>query len=381
MTGVSFLVPVRNAGSGLSDTIRSVLAQVERKRAFEIVIVDDGSTDGAVARVRREHPHAPIVLVAASGRGAAAALNRGLEVARYPLVAQVDQDVGLEPGWLKALLARMQTPDIAAVQAQYVTDRVAPVLSRVMGRDLQERYAALREETEHVCTGNVLYRAEAVRAVGGFDESLGYGYDNDMSYRLRAAGYRLLYCADAHSTHQWRKGLTGYARQQYGFGYGRMDLVAKHRGKMAGDSVSPLAMMLHPVFAAMAAACVVFALLTGSTAAWILLSLAAGLVALLTVERLFVGVRASIRFRDWVPLLFPAVHLLRDAAWVCAMVAWSVRRLSGAPAQPAHSMHPRQGVDGASPWTAAAGSTLTSPDRSARADSPALHAQRQSGAV
>ena len=60
---------------------------------------------------------------------------------------------------------------------------------------------------DHACTGNSVYRAEAVRRVGGFDESLGYGYDNDMSYRLGRAGYRLAFCRQARSTHRWRQGL------------------------------------------------------------------------------------------------------------------------------------------------------------------------------
>jgi hypothetical protein len=97
--------------------------------------------------------------------------------------------------------------------------------------------------------GNTAYRVSALAAIGFFDESLGYGYDNDVSYRLRAAGYRLVMCPDARSIHQWRDGWRAYFRQQYGFGYGRLDLVAKHRRRVAGDDVSPLSMMLHaPLF-------------------------------------------------------------------------------------------------------------------------------------
>ena len=63
--------------------------------------------------------------------------------------------------------------------------------------------------------GNSVYRASALYQVGLFDESLGYGYDNDMSYRLAAAGYRLVLCRRARSVHRWREGIRGYLVQQY----------------------------------------------------------------------------------------------------------------------------------------------------------------------
>jgi hypothetical protein len=47
-----------------------------------------------------------------------------------------------------------------------------------------------------------------------------------LSYRLRDAGYRLVFRRDAESVHRWREGLSGYLKQRYGFGYGRIDLVA-----------------------------------------------------------------------------------------------------------------------------------------------------------
>jgi cellulose synthase/poly-beta-1,6-N-acetylglucosamine synthase-like glycosyltransferase len=185
--------------------------------------------------------------------------------------------------------------------------------------------------TTHVCTGNAAYRTDALRSVGLFDESLGYGYDNDMSYRLRRAGYELKLCHDAQSVHRWREGLRGYLVQQYGFGYGRLDLVAKHPQRWRGDSVSRPMMMAHPV--------ILLAALISAGAGR--LSLAAILALALTAERLIAGVAASRRFGDPIALLFPAAHLLRDFAWVSAIVNWSARRLGRVRPHPLHSMTPR----------------------------------------
>src|SRR5204862_342543 len=116
----------------------------------------------------------------------------------------------------------------------------------------------------HACTGNSAYRAEALRTVGLFDETFGYGYDNDVSYRLREAGYRLTFCRAAESVHRWREGLLGYLAQQYGFGYGRIDLVAKHPKRVTGDSVSPAGMMMHPLVMGIAIAGLVSAALAAA---------------------------------------------------------------------------------------------------------------------
>ncbi len=351
MTGVSVVVPVHNAGVALIDTVRSILAQAAPALPLEVILVDDRSDDAAVDLVRREFPGAPLMAIEADGLGAAAAINRGLASARHPFIAQVDQDVVLGQGWLAHLLPALAECDVAAAQGQYVTDDRASLLSRVMGRDLQERYASLDADTGHVCTGNVVYRAAALRHVGGFDGSLGYGYDNDLSYRLRAAGYRLRYVPAAQSTHRWRDSLAGYVRQQYGFGYGRLDLVAKHRGRLTGDSVSPAMMMAHPVITAVA-----FGLLAsaGVLPAFAPASLNAGILLLvaLAAERAWVGARAARRFGDWVPLLFPVVHFVRDLAWVAAIAVWLIRRVAGARTHPRHSMQPRRVADDSEAETA-----------------------------
>ena len=116
-----------------------------------------------------------------------------------------------------------------------------------MGLDLAQRYDRIAGATDHVCTGNTAYSRSAIAAAGFFDESMGYGYDNDISYRLSAAGYRLVILPAARSLHHWRATAAGYLAQQYGFGYGRLDVVARHPRRVAGDSVSPAGMMAHPI--------------------------------------------------------------------------------------------------------------------------------------
>jgi cellulose synthase/poly-beta-1,6-N-acetylglucosamine synthase-like glycosyltransferase len=344
--GVSFVVPVHNGVALVRETLAAIVAQADG-RPMEIIVVDDHSGDGSPDLLRALAVDWPLQLVAAEGRGAAAAINTGVRAARNPIVCQVDQDVVLEPGWMQRLTAEFSDPAVAASQGYYTRSARASWCARAMSLDLEQRYAAISgRDTDHVCTGNSAYRREALQRVGGFDETLGYGYDNDVSYRLRRAGYRLTFCREARSAHRWREGLGGYLRQQYGFGYGRLDLVAKHPRRVTGDAVSPAAMMAHPVLMAFAIGCGGLASLIAAIGGpWTAAALAALIVvSVLAIERSAAGASAAIRYRSVVPLGFPFLHLCRDVAWVAAMAMWVARRATGRPPQPAHSMRARPAV-------------------------------------
>jgi len=345
LPGISFVVPVRNGEASLDRVLAAMLAQRDG-RDVEIIAVDDGSQDRSRAILESYAASGLIRVLDGVGLGAASAINLGIRHASHAIICQIDQDVIVHPGWLNRLLTELRDERIAAAQACYIATEGRSIWSRVMSLDLTQRYSEIQNagDVDHVCTGNTAYRASALAEVGLLDETLGYGYDNDLSYRLLNAGYRLAICPEATSTHEWRDGFVGYLRQQYGFGYGRLDLVAKHRHKIAGDDVSRLQMMLHaPV---MAGATV------GLGVAWILALLgypsvvlallSVGLIAALVVERFVAGARAAAKFHDRAGYLFAPVHVVRDLAWSGAILVWVGRRLAGRSSRPAHSMHPRQ---------------------------------------
>lgn len=335
MTGVSFVVPVLNGRRWLRDVFAALRAECG-DRPHEIIAVDDGSTDGSIPVLRRLARAGTVRLLEGPRRGAAAAINTGLREARYPVVCQVDQDVIVHRGWLAHLLSALSDPEVAAAQGHYVTARGARFWGRVMGRDLEYRYACIRgRNVDHVCTGNTAYRATALFGVGLLDEGLGYGYDNDLSYRLAAAGHRLVFCREAFSTHHWREGVRAYLQQQFGVGYGRLDVLARHPRRAGGDDVSGTMMMLHAPLTIGALGLLVVGLMPGARVLAI-----AGLVvlALLALERAVAGIRAWRRSGDAVAMAFPITHLLRDLSWAAAIALWLARRSLGRTARPGHSM-------------------------------------------
>jgi glycosyltransferase involved in cell wall biosynthesis len=339
-SGVSFVVPVYNGRRWLREALDSIDAQRDG-RPFEIITVDDGSGDGSRRSLEEAARAGRVTVVAGPGRGIAAAINAGVKHARHPIVCQTDQDVILGRGWLAALLEALDDPTVAAAQGHYCTAADARFWSRVMGRDLEQRYRAIPGAyVDHVCTGNTAYRATALHQIGLLDESLGYGSDNDLSYRLTAAGYRLAFRRDAISVHRWREDAASYLRQQYGVGYGRLDLVARHPRRASGDDVSGTVMMAHAplMLAALTALVLAAAAQLAGWSARHALGIATAILLLLFAERSVAGVLSWRRSGDAAALAFGGVHLLRDAAWAAAIVAWTVRRLAGRPTSPIQSM-------------------------------------------
>lgn len=347
-SGVSVVVPVYNGARHLPDVIEAILAQeTEPARDLEVLVVDDASTDTSREIAQRYVGTGRVRLLNGGGRGAAAALNLGIHASRYAIVCQLDQDMIPRPSWLERLLSCLESdPALGAAQGHFLADRRDGILARVSALDLKLRYAGLSGfnrtpfRADHVCTGNTLYRAEAIRKVGLFDESLGYGYDNDMSYRLGEAGYELAHCPTAVSVHRRRPGWLAYWKEQYGLGYGRLDLIEKQRKWAGGDQVSGLPMILHAagmvVAVSLAALTLVLAFLGLQ---WMIPALlATGILLISSGERFVAGIRAAWRFRDPAGALFAPVHLLRDLAWAWAVIRWSLRWCVGTPRRPQYSM-------------------------------------------
>lgn len=358
--GFSVVIPVHNGEMFLARTLAAIGSEAG-DRPYEIIAIDDHSEDASRAVLEAAVARGmPLQVLRAEQRGMSAALNMGIRAARFPLICQIDQDVTLRPGWLTALLARMADPSVAAAQGCYQAQEGSSIWQRVMALDLTLRYAAISGDSDHVCTGTTIYRRSALYQVGLFDEALGYGNDNDLSYRLTDAGHRLIIDPAARSVHEWREGLWGYLSQQYGFGYGRLDLIAKHPRRIRGDAVSPWMMLLHvPVIGVacvLVCASVVAGLVGRATEPLWLTALA--LAGAAFAERVWAALRAWRATGDRAAWHLPWVHLLRDIAWVAAGLVWCVRRVRGLASSPSHSMTARQARRPATPVDPAAARVL-----------------------
>ena len=210
--GVSFVVPVRNGARGCracspahprAGRRRAHRSRRRRRRQRRRPARHPGPRFGRRLAACDRAP--------ATGRGAAAAINAGVRAARYPIICQVDQDVVARAGLAGGAARRaLDDPTVAAAQGYYVTDPAAPLSARVMGLDLEQRYAdRRRRHGPRLHRQRALSRRRAAR-IGRFDESLRLRLRqrHELSAAARPA-YRLVSAATRAAPHQWREGLLG----------------------------------------------------------------------------------------------------------------------------------------------------------------------------
>ena len=199
---VALVIPNHNGERWLPGVLDSVAAQTVAPA--EVVVVDDGSTDGSAALVA-ERFGAVRVLELEGNRGFARAANAGFAAVTAEAVALVNTDVVLAPDWLeRAAGALAQEPRAAAVATKLVDLEDPAILysaGDVLRRDgvCEQRGRFERDggrydtpgEVFSACAAAALYRRTAVEAAGGFDERLGtYLEDVELGLRLRLAGWR-----------------------------------------------------------------------------------------------------------------------------------------------------------------------------------------------
>jgi N-acetylglucosaminyl-diphospho-decaprenol L-rhamnosyltransferase len=213
------------AGSLLLDCVQSLLAD-DGAGVPEVVVVDNGSSDGSVAAVRAAFPEV-VVVDPGANVGYAAAANRGIAATSGPVVAVGNPDLVVAPGTAAALLARFDAePDLAAVGpallnpdgSQYPSARAHASTIDAVGhaafgrffprnpftrryRHLDADWARSRD-VDWVSGALIFVRRSALDSIGGWDERyFMYMEDVDLCWRLRRLGWRVVYEPAGRATH------------------------------------------------------------------------------------------------------------------------------------------------------------------------------------
>jgi glycosyltransferase involved in cell wall biosynthesis len=207
------VVPARDAATTLQRTLECLAAQRDAPE-FEVIVVDDGSTD-ETAEIARA---AGVRLIQTEGVGSGQARNIGVREARGDVIAFTDADCFPTPGWLAAALPRLDSADLVA-------GAVAPDPSVPLGPF--DRTVWVERETGLYETANLLIRRDLFERIGGFEVWLSSngrrrGWTNPelaedvwLGWRARRAGARTAFAADAlvhHAVHP--RGASGYVSER-----------------------------------------------------------------------------------------------------------------------------------------------------------------------
>lgn len=211
---VSIVVPVHDHWGLTADCLRSIASDLSAT-GFEVIVVDDASSDQTPTRLRETVGIMNVRLD--QNVGFVRAANAGIEVARGRYVVLLNNDTVVEPGWLDALVDAVErSPDIGVVGAKlvYPDGRLQEAGGIVYedasghnyGRDQDPADPAYNfvREVDYCSGACLLVRREVLRAVGGLDTRFAPAYyeDTDLCFAARRHGYRVLYQPDAVVVHR-----------------------------------------------------------------------------------------------------------------------------------------------------------------------------------
>jgi glycosyltransferase involved in cell wall biosynthesis len=223
---LSVVVPVRDAASPIRTQLDALLAQ-DWDGEFEVVVADNGSTDGTQAVVQDYADRDPRVrLVDASDRpGVAHCRNVGIRSARAGSIAMCDADDVVHPGWVRAMGDGLREHELVTGPLDITTLNPAWVQD-TRGRAIADGPGRFgRFEFAHSC--NVGFRRALVDRVGPFDERLAAGEDVELSARCVQAGASLVYLDDAVVSYRYRDTMRGLWEQARSYGQARSELLRR----------------------------------------------------------------------------------------------------------------------------------------------------------
>lgn len=249
MLKVSVIVVVYNAIDNIKECLSSLLNQDVPVESYEILCVDNNSTDGTQEVISNYcEQWENVRLIVNPIRGIAGSRNIGIKNASYDLVAFTDSDCVAPNNWLNKLIDGFETyyakdRSVAAVGSSNIPpddqgtlyETLTVFLNTFLGSHGSVQGKRFAEDcyVPHIPTVNVLYDRQKITKVNGFDVTLGnIGEDQDLSYRLEENGFKLVYLRDCAVVHKLRPTIKSWLKNMFTYGKGRTWLMRKHPDKI-----------------------------------------------------------------------------------------------------------------------------------------------------
>ncbi|MFI1177680.1 bifunctional polysaccharide deacetylase/glycosyltransferase family 2 protein [Streptomyces melanogenes] len=227
---VSVIVPAYNERECIANTVRSLMAS---DHPIEVLVVDDGSTDGTADIV--EAMWLPNVRVIRQPNGGKpSALNNGIRHARYDIVVMMDGDTVFEPSTVRELVQPFGDPKVGAVAGNAkVGNRDSLIgawqhIEYVMGFNLDRRMYDVLGCMPTIPGAVGAFRRTALERVGGISEDT-LAEDTDVTMAMHRDGWRVVYAENARAWTEAPESVQQLWSQRYRWSYGTMQAIWKHR--------------------------------------------------------------------------------------------------------------------------------------------------------
>ena len=250
---VSVIIAAYNRKHELQELLDLLAQQTISPDLFEIIVVDDGSTDDTLFYLKHlvDSGRENLIFHYQRNQGPGAARNRGMSMASGDVFAFTDTDCRPRPNWLEELLKPFADTHVGAVGGAEEYDAHGTVLQRAIHLCMTSPFTTggIRGKTGtklaryYPRTFNMAISREAFEKTGGF-ASLYHGEDIELSFRIRQAGFALVFNERARVYHRRRDSLQGFFRQVLKMGEARVTLARLHPQMLEPLHLAPAAGIL-----------------------------------------------------------------------------------------------------------------------------------------
>jgi glycosyltransferase involved in cell wall biosynthesis len=234
---ISVVVPAFQASATIERCVRALTAQTLPREQYEVIVVDDGSSDDTAIRAEKAGAH---VLRLSRNMGPAAARNAGVAIARGETVVFTDADCEPTQAFVAALTEQLRDPLVGGSKGVYVSKQRA-LVARFVQLEYESRYrhTARHNSLDFVDTYACCFRRADITRIGGFDARLRRCEDQEMSFRLAEAGVCVRFAPAARTYHLHCDDLRSYLRKKFRIARWKVTVLRRHPRKALRDSHTP----------------------------------------------------------------------------------------------------------------------------------------------
>jgi glycosyltransferase involved in cell wall biosynthesis len=214
MKRISFIIPMKNAGKYISRCLEAIL--VEMMSGDEIIVVDNGSTDDSVSIAGQ---FKDVILLHCPDVTIGYLRNYGAKRSQGDLLAFIDADCVISPGWRAEVIRNLEAEGIAATGARYEIPENAVWIEKAWFSQKIKKTSPAK----YINSGNLAVKREVFLKIGGFDEKLITGEDAELGWRLNGNGYIIIEDPEVECVHLGNpKTLKDFYRKQKWHALGMM---------------------------------------------------------------------------------------------------------------------------------------------------------------
>lgn len=232
---VSIVMPIHNRVDLLRLSLPPLLEQTYPRERYEIILVDDGSTDNVAeqARILVQGWTGQFRLLSKSNGGPASARNAGVHASNADIIAFIDSDCVAEPDWLETVVGAMLHQGVAGIGAPIVNEQCGKWVARYLEAMNFYRHRVRDGKVDYLITGNVAFLRSALTSVDGFVEQPNvWVEDVDLSFRLTSAGHKLGVVEKGAVRHYGSpRSVRGFAKNLFRYGAGNYILSARWQNR------------------------------------------------------------------------------------------------------------------------------------------------------